>query len=119
MPDVFHPMATAIFRKALADDRCGEVMECLFDGGSVTIDIVTGELVLVSAAALAQMAGSEDDTTEVELLDEYVAVMRKIHTTLGDAYGHAEAPYEPQALAALALAKEALDWVDDPAEPIG
>lgn len=48
-------MATAIFRKAIAEGRCGEAMECLFDGGSVTIDIVTGELVLASSAALGQM----------------------------------------------------------------
>lgn len=50
------PMAERIFRIALEDRRCGELLECLFDGGSATVD-THGRLILASAAALASLRG--------------------------------------------------------------
>lgn len=56
------------------------------------------------------------DDCSTELRDELVGALREIHETLSSAYGHADAPYEPQALHALNLATEALSWVDDPTD---
>jgi hypothetical protein len=60
---VSHPLdgvATAIFEQAIRAGRCGELLECLFDGGSATID-TSGELVLASADALQQFVRRDDD----------------------------------------------------------
>jgi hypothetical protein len=56
-------MARAIFSTALMQNRAGEVLQCLFDGGSVTIDAKTGQLVMASAAQLKQMSGPSADVT--------------------------------------------------------
>ncbi|HVM07166.1 MAG TPA: hypothetical protein VM345_01785 [Acidimicrobiales bacterium] len=56
----------------------------------------------------------EDFGTERELRTELTKALRGVETILANAYGHAEARYEPQALEALALVREALTWVDDP-----
>lgn len=53
--------AAAILRTALAEERAGELMDCLFDGGSATVDAVTGELVLVGPEQLAAMAPADVD----------------------------------------------------------
>lgn len=55
------PMARAIFAVALQQDRCGEVLQCLFDGGSVTIDSKTDQLVMVDAGQLKQFGGPSPD----------------------------------------------------------
>lgn len=47
--------AAQIFQKAIADGRAAELLECLFDGGSVTIDSQTGDLVMVTVSMLAQL----------------------------------------------------------------
>lgn len=53
-------LARRIFEKAIADERAGELLEALFDGGSVTLDARTGGLLIVSADVLGQMdSGSE------------------------------------------------------------
>jgi hypothetical protein len=54
-----HPLDAAarrIFEAAISEDRCGELLECLFDGGAPTVDGVTGRLVLASAAMLAGLS---------------------------------------------------------------
>lgn len=54
-------VARRILSQAISEDRCGEFMDCLFDGGSATVDATTGRLVLVSASVLSAMAGEHDD----------------------------------------------------------
>lgn len=49
-------IAQRIFETAIASHRCGELLECLFDGGTATVDS-SGKLVLVSADNLLQMLG--------------------------------------------------------------
>lgn len=48
-------LARAIFTTALSTDRAGELLECLFEGGSATINR-SGQLILASAAVIAQFA---------------------------------------------------------------
>lgn len=50
-------IARAIFTRALDTDRAGELLGCLFDGGSVTIDARTDELVLLPADQLVRLRG--------------------------------------------------------------
>lgn len=54
-------VARRIFTVALETDECGAVLECLFDGGSVTIDAGTGRLVYVAGMDLSGMIGSDAD----------------------------------------------------------
>jgi hypothetical protein len=49
-------MARTIFIHALAEERCGELLECLFDGGSATVDAETDKLVMITAGQLAEMS---------------------------------------------------------------
>lgn len=49
--------ARRIFEQAIRENRCGETLECLWGGGSVTVDAITGKLVLASADMLKQMGG--------------------------------------------------------------
>lgn len=61
MPE-HHPLnrlAGGIFEAAKHEQREGELLECLFAGGSATID-PDGRLVLATADMLAQMAGEPD-----------------------------------------------------------
>lgn len=51
-----HPLdavATRLFTLAILDGRAGEVLECLFEGGSVTVDR-DGQLVLASSDLIEQ-----------------------------------------------------------------
>jgi len=41
-------LAQRIFAQAIHEDRAAELLECLFDGGSATVDAITGKLVLIS-----------------------------------------------------------------------
>ena len=50
-------MGRAVFLRAIAEDRCGELLDCLFDGGSASIDARTGELVLVADFDLEGQTG--------------------------------------------------------------
>lgn len=55
-----HPldaMARRIFETAIATDRCGELLECLFGGGSATVD-PAGQLILASAESIQQLGQS-------------------------------------------------------------
>lgn len=47
--------AREILKQAIREDRCAELLECLFEGGSCTIDAKTGLLVLASADLLASL----------------------------------------------------------------
>jgi hypothetical protein len=48
-------LARRIFAQAIVENRCGELLERLFNGASATVDANTGLLVIASADALAQM----------------------------------------------------------------
>lgn len=48
-------MARLVFIAALVEDRCGELMQALFDGASATVDHSTGKLVIVSKEMLDQL----------------------------------------------------------------
>ena len=47
--------ARAVFERAIQQQRAAELFETLMDGGSATIDYVTGELTIVTGPELAQM----------------------------------------------------------------
>lgn len=57
-PQPFHPPVdrsddiVAIFRAAINEFRTGELMNCLLEGGSATIDMETRKLRLITAAQL-------------------------------------------------------------------
>ncbi len=54
-----HPLddiARAIYRRAIYEDRCGELFECLLSEGSATIDGKTGQLVLLSGDQVGGLA---------------------------------------------------------------
>lgn len=58
-----HPLdsvAIVIFTQALNSGRAGELLECLFDGGSATVD-TSGHLVLASADSMAQLLRRDSD----------------------------------------------------------
>ena len=48
--------AQRILAQALLENRAAEFMECLFEGGSATIDGRTGRLVLVNGVMLQGLA---------------------------------------------------------------
>ena len=47
--------ARGIFERAIREERCAEVLSCLFDGGSVTIDPLTDKIVLATFDQLEQL----------------------------------------------------------------
>lgn len=47
-----------MFARALLDNRCTELLECVAAGGSATIDARSGELVLITAEQLASLFGA-------------------------------------------------------------
>lgn len=51
-------IASRLFLAALAEQRCGELLDCLFSGGSATVD-ASGSVVLVAASQLTQLGGDE------------------------------------------------------------
>lgn len=59
MARLLDPLAQRVFTIALRDHRCGELLEHLFDGGSVTVDPTTGALVLISHETLAMMDAAD------------------------------------------------------------
>lgn len=48
-------MAHNIFQTAINERRCRELLECLFDGGTATVDAVTRKLVVIPATAMAAL----------------------------------------------------------------
>lgn len=61
MGDIPEAWARTVFQRAIDEGRCAEVLECLFDGGSVTIDAETGRIALASLAALAALETEHGD----------------------------------------------------------
>jgi len=59
MTDIPESFARRILELAIAEGRAAETLECLFDGGSVTVDANSGRLCLVTAAQLRQLAEPE------------------------------------------------------------
>lgn len=53
-------VATAIFQAAINEGRASDLLHCLFDGGSATVDVQSGKLVLMSANMLQALC--HDDT---------------------------------------------------------
>lgn len=49
MTQTLDAVARRVFTLALRDNRCGELLSHLFDGGGVTIDGTTGEMILLPA----------------------------------------------------------------------
>jgi hypothetical protein len=56
-------MAQAILTTAIAEQRCAEFLDCLFNGGSATVDHQTRKLVLIPGSALLLMASDEPSTS--------------------------------------------------------
>lgn len=54
----FDAMARLIFEQAIKENRCGELLTCLFEGGSATVQPGVG-LVLLDADGLAELAGDK------------------------------------------------------------
>lgn len=50
--DIPESLARAILTAAINEERCSEMLMCLFNGGSATVDPVTGKLLLASAKQL-------------------------------------------------------------------
>jgi hypothetical protein len=53
-------VARAIFQAAINEGRSSELLHCLFDGGSATVDVETGKLVLMTPDLLQALL--QDDT---------------------------------------------------------
>jgi hypothetical protein len=46
-------IARRIFLAAIAEHRCGELLDALLEGGSATVDAITGQLVIVTDEQLS------------------------------------------------------------------
>lgn len=54
MADRLDPQARRVFYQALIENRAGEVLDCLINGGSATVD-PEGKLILFPAEFMAQL----------------------------------------------------------------
>ena len=64
MYDLPESFCRQIVAAALAEERCSELLECLMEGGSCTVDATTHKLVLVGGNQIRQMVkqmGGEAD----------------------------------------------------------
>lgn len=52
MLEIPESLSQAILKAAIEENKASELIECLFDGGSVTIDGETGKLILISSEQL-------------------------------------------------------------------
>lgn len=64
MAQALDVVARRVFTLALRDNRCGELLAHLFDGGGVTIDALTGEMILLPADLLAQFSDGDEEPEE-------------------------------------------------------
>ena len=64
MSGVEDRLAFMIFHAAITENRCGELLDCLFKGGAGTVDAQTGKLVLVNGFQVANR-GKHDAVTLV------------------------------------------------------
>lgn len=53
-------LASAIFRRAIADGRAAELLEALFDGGMVVLDPVEDQLRIVTGDEFRERFGTPD-----------------------------------------------------------
>lgn len=53
-------VARAIFQQAINEQRCAELLECLFEDGTATVDAKTGNLVVIPAEAMKPLAAEND-----------------------------------------------------------
>lgn len=60
MAGITEDYARRILLKAIAEDRAAELLNCLFDGGSVTLDAMTGNLSFASKDMLRQMWDTDE-----------------------------------------------------------
>lgn len=58
-PEFPEHMARAIFQAAMDENRCGELLMTLFEGGSATVDLYTKKLVILPASALGGLFEAE------------------------------------------------------------
>ena len=61
-------MAHNIFQTAINERRCGELLDCLFDGGTATVDARTRQLVIIPASAMAALNGDQAETPQPRVL---------------------------------------------------
>lgn len=54
-------LAKGMFLQSIREDRAGELLECLFEGGSATLDAATGKLVMLPGSAFQSLFDSTDD----------------------------------------------------------
>lgn len=65
MAQVLDGVARRVFTLALRDNRCGELLSHLFDGGGVTVDVSTGEMILLPADLLTQFSDGPEEPEEI------------------------------------------------------
>lgn len=53
-------MAYVIFRAAIVEGHCGELLAALFDGAGVTYDPLAGKVIIAPAETIAALANSAD-----------------------------------------------------------
>lgn len=58
LPEAFSAL---ILQAAIREERATDLLECLFDGGSATIDSQTGALVLATKEQLDGLLGLAED----------------------------------------------------------
>jgi hypothetical protein len=49
------PLAKILFVQAIREDRAGELLECLFDGGTATFDPTTNTLMMLPKSMLDEV----------------------------------------------------------------
>lgn len=59
-PKVSEPIARLIFETAIAEGKASDLLHCLFKGGTATVDVETGKLVLMTGDMLQALL--HDDT---------------------------------------------------------
>jgi hypothetical protein len=117
-------LALAIVRAAIDEGRAAELIDCLFDGGSATVD-ADDHLVLAPAEALAAMVGtpgllSEDELLAMEQLGTVAGTIRRIIGTGSQAgYDWGEAADKIHQLQAMVMAQAAARAYPDQFRPLG
>lgn len=61
MSGITEDFARSLLQQAIREGRAAELLTTLFEGGSATLDAMSGRLVLASPSILEQLMGSGDD----------------------------------------------------------
>lgn len=85
-------LSAVILMRAIRDGRASELLHCLFEGGTCTLDPTSGGLVLISGDMLAQVAdASFGDDAGPEITDTERKVIERLRSMrivpLGDLGG--------------------------------